>query len=743
VAEPQAWAPPQYPERPDLFAPPRRGSPSPLGATLTRGGVNFAVVSSVAEACSLCLFTASDLKRGLPTVEVPLRPDLHYSGGTWHIELPALSPELTYGWRVSGPPGSRCDPSKILLDPYARSVVGQEQFGVPGRNGECWPQVAGSIPKAGDEFDWQGDRHPNTPMAESVIYELHVRGFTAHPSSRVVAPGTYQGLIQKLPYLKSLGVTAVELLPVHEFNELEYFGPNPAAPGEMRYNFWGYSTVNFFSPMLRYAAAGGADHGRAAIREFKEMVRACHREGIEVILDVVFNHTAEGNDKGPTLSFRGLDDRAYYMVAPEGQYYNYSGCGNTVNCNHPVARKMILDSLRYWVTEMHVDGFRFDLAAILTRSSDLYEEPRVFGNAFGNVEGKALGDPIGAPPVVDMIANDPVLRSVKLIAEPWDCGGQYLVGSFPSWGVWAEWNGRFRDAARNFVKGTEGAAGDFAQCLVGCPELYAPGGRSPYHGVNFVTAHDGFSLADVVSYNEKANEANGEGGEDGEEHNASWNCGVEGPSADPAVVRTRARQVRNLALALLASQGVPMVLMGDEYAHSKGGNNNTYCHDSALNWFNWHQAEEDAAGLGRFFRELIAFRRRQASLRQGHFLQDGQVEWYGVDAQQGGGPDWESGKFLGMFLRGPASWEGGDVYIAFNAGHEHAAATLPPAYDGCQWVEVVNTGRPAPLDLPAADLPEEVAGAAAMAASTALAEHLLPLLPYSAAVLETKFIGWD
>ena len=460
-------------------------------------------------------------------------------------------------------------------------------------------------------------------------------------------------MIERLDYLQRLGINCIELLPVHEFNELEYYKRIPGTQNSYRYNFWGYSTVNYFAPMSRYSAAvaeGGT--GEDLLTEFKTLVRECHKRGMEVVMDVVYNHTAEGNHQGPSLSFRGIDNRIYYMLAPGGEYYNYSGCGNTFNCNHPVVRQFIVDSLKYWVTEMHIDGFRFDLASIMTRAHSTWHMGEIgedgtrlgiHGDAVvdgrGHMEGgagDATGTPLSDPTLIAMISEDPVLRNTKLIAEAWDCDGLNQVGAFPHYGGrWAEWNGNFRDVVRNFLKGTDGTwAGDFAAVLCGSPDLYRndiedtsnwwrthggkrwSGGRGPMHSINFVTAHDGFSLADLVSFNEKHNEANGEENRDGETHNSSWNSGCEGATIDPAIHRLRRRQIRNFFCALLLSHGVPMIVMGDEYGHSKGGNNNTYCHDDELNWFNWDQAAEHDNDLVRFIRLLTRFRSiRRSNLR--------------------------------------------------------------------------------------------------------------------------------
>ena len=532
---------------------------------------------------NLCLFTPEDLKAGKPpTHEIPstsrkphrervarrtcpMRPTSCCTATAW--TAPRTSTRASSSTKTSScstrtpPPWSRAT---------APRTASRAKTARPGE--ECWPQYAGAVPSRDDVFDWEGVTSPAHKMADLCVYETHVRGLTASDPGG----GTYEAVIDKLPYLKRMGFNALELMPIAEFNELEYYSDNPVT-GEKRYNFWGYSTVNFFSPKQLFAKSAGEDCGRAANRELKTMVRECHRNGIEVILDVVFNHTAEGNERGLTFSLRGFDNRTYYMVAPEGQFYNYPGCGNTVNCNHPVVRQMIVDCLRHWVTEYHIDGFRFDLASIMTRAPSSWDSSptRVADGTGVDNNEISVGDALGDPPVIAMISNDPVLGEVKLIAEAWDAGGLYQVGSFPHYGKWAEWNGRFRDDARNFIRGFDGYAGFFAECICGSPSLYRDTGRKPHHSINFITAHDGFTLRDLVSYNEKHNDANGENNQDGEENNQSWNCGLgpheDGENATPVAKVLRDRQMRNFFAALFVSQGTPMIYQGDEYGHTKGG----------------------------------------------------------------------------------------------------------------------------------------------------------------------------
>eukprot|EP00891_Asterochloris_glomerata_P003947 jgi/Astpho2/3947/e_gw1.00063.17.1_t len=770
---------------------PLQGSPEPMGATYPdlQVGVNFALFSSNASGVTLCLFTEADLQQGSVTHEVVLDPKVNRRGDVWHILLPQLDTSLLYGFRVSGAhekmdknsAGQRFAQGSVVLDPYAIAVVGRRRYGALGPEldyksssvlglAQTWPQAAGVLPSAEDWFDWQGDQPLHTPMDQLTIYEMHVRGFTQHASSGSSAPGTYAGLIEKLDYLQTLGVNALELMPVHEFNELEYFGLIPGSDNTYRFNYWGYSTTAFFAPMMRYSqAAADGRHGREVVREFKTLVRECHKRGLEVILDVVLNHTAEGNERGPTLSFRGLDNRVYYMLAPEGQYYNYSGCGNVINCNHPVVRRFIVDCLRYWVQEMHVDGFRFDLGSIMTRAHSQWHRASATDNgkpagllSGGKVpgvqgimpsgSGVPTGTPLTDPPLIEAISEDPVLRHTKLIAEAWDCDGLNQVGAFPHYGGrWAEWNGQFRDSVRAFLKGTEGPwAAAFASAMGGSPTMYSAsepaegswwangdgrkwvGGRTPTTSINFVTAHDGFALADLVTYNEKHNEANGEDNRDGENNNLSWNCGEEGETTHPSVTRLRARQMRNLAAALLLAHGVPMIQMGDEYGHSKGGNNNTYCHDDELNWFNWEQAKEDGTGFARFFRCLINLRRRRPELRRGSFDDAGGLTFHGVTP---GAPDWsEESRLVAYTLSSPT--EGG-LYCAFNSSHKAQVVELPH-WPGTQWQLLMDSGRAAPYDFLQADevLSENQIQDTRALASVWTADGMYALLPRSSIILE-------
>jgi glycogen operon protein len=527
------------------------GASHPLGATLGKGGANFSLFSRAATRVELVFFDRGD--DGRPSRTIELDPKTHRTYHYWHAFVPGVKAGQLYGYRVRGPVepacGMRFDSSKVLLDPYGRGVAvppkySREAATQPGDNAATAMKSVVTDPSA---YDWEGDAPLRRPAVQTIIYEMHVRGFTRHPSSGVVESkrGTYAGLIEKIPYLQALGVTAVELLPVFAFD------PQDAPPG--RLNYWGYAPISFFAP---YAAYSSRQDPLGPLDEFRDLVKALHRAGIEVILDVVYNHTAEGNEHGPTLCYRGLANDLYYILEPNRAHYsNYTGCGNTLNANNPIVRRMIVDSLRYWVSEMHVDGFRFDLASILTRD--------------------AKGHVLPNPPVLWDIESDPLLAGTKLIAEAWDAAGLYQVGSFIGDG-WKEWNGRFRDDARDFFRGAEGSLKRFADRLVGSPEIYGHEEREPEQSINFVTCHDGFTLNDLVSYNDKHNEANGEENRDGANDNRSWNCGVEGPCDDPAIEKLRNRQVKNFLTVTSLSLGVPMILMGDEFRHTQGGNNNAY-----------------------------------------------------------------------------------------------------------------------------------------------------------------------
>lgn len=638
-----------------------RGFPLPFGPTKHPNGINFALFSKHAVAVSLSLFKPNQER---PFQEIPLDPGINKTGDIWHIFVYDLPLNYEYGYRVDGPydplKGHYFDNRFILLDPYAKLIVHNQKWG------EMPPKELSRINKGVvyplEPFHWGADTPPNIPLKELIIYEMHVRGFTQDPSSGVAHRGTFLGIIEKIPYLKELGINAIELMPIHAFNERENVNRNPKN-GKLLFQYWGYSSINFFSLMTKYGT------GKASvINEFKTMVKELHANNIEVILDVVFNHTAEGNREGPHLSYKGLENSVYYMLGPNGEYYNFSGCGNTLNCNHPIVRELIRDSLRYWVKEMHVDGFRFDLASILVRSHD--------------------GIPLMSPPLIEAIAKDPILANIKLIAEAWDAGGLYQVGTFPGMGVFSEWNGIYRDNVRRFIRGTDGEAGKFATRLSGSEDLYGKG-RTPAHSINFIVAHDGFSLFDLVSYNEKHNEENGEQNRDGANNNESWNCGVEGPSEKGKINSLRMRQTRNFHLALMVSQGVPMILMGDEYGHTKFGNNNSWCHDSRLNWFQWDMLEKKQEFF-RFYKMMIAFRKSHPVLYRSRFLKAKDVTWHGIEL---GKPDWsEKSRFIACTLPDPINQY--ELLLAFNSSFKPVCFQLPDR----RWMRIVDTSKKSPLD---------------------------------------------
>ncbi|PON41132.1 Glycoside hydrolase [Parasponia andersonii] len=707
-----------------------QGYPAPLGATPRDGGVNFAVYSANAISATLCLITLSDLdEQSRVSEEIALDPIANQTGSVWHVFLKGDFKDVLYAYKFHGDfspeQGHYFDSSRLLLDPYAKAVIRRGEFGALGPDGNRWPQMACMIPSFDDKFDWEGDLPLKYPQKDLIIYEMHVRGFTRHESSGTQFPGTYLGAVEKLDHLKELGVNCIELMPCHEFNELEYYSYNSVL-GDYKVNFWGYSTVNYFSPMIRYSSVGTRNCGRDAVNELKLFIKEAHKRGIEVIVDVVFNHTAEGNENGPILSFRGADNSVYYMLAPKGEFYNYSGCGNTFNCNHPVVRQFIVDCLRYWVTEMHVDGFRFDLASIMTRGSSLWDAANIYGSP---IEGDLLttGTPLSSPPLIDLISNDPIVRGVKLIAEAWDTGGLYQVGTFPHWGIWSEWNGKYRDTVRQFIKGTDGFSGAFAECLCGSPNLYQDGGRKPWNSINFVCAHDGFTLEDLVTYNNKHNLANGEDNNDGESHNNSWNCGQEGEFVSISVKKLRERQMRNFFLCLMVSQGVPMIYMGDEYGHTKGGNNNTYCHDNYINYFRWDKKEESSSDFFRFCCLVTKFRQECESLGLEDFPTAERLQWHG---HAPGVPDWsETSRFVAFSLKDSMK---GEIYVAFNASHLPVTISLPER-PGHRWEPLIDTGKPAPYDVLSVDLPGR--DIALRQYAHFFEANMYPMLSYSSIVL--------
>ena len=645
----------------------------PLGATPRADGVNFSIWSRHASSVDLLLFDR--VEDGRPSRTIHLEAPSHRTYHYWHALLPGVAAGQIYGYRARGPfdpgRGFRFDGQKLLLDPYGRAVAVPPGYDrqAGARRGDNTATAMKSVVADLHRYDWEGDEPIHRPPARTIVYEAHVRGFTRHPSSGVSPEksGTFAGLAEKIPYLKRLGVNAVELMPVFQFDPQD-------APGG-RANYWGYSPVSFFAPHLAYAAARDP---LGALDEFRDLVKALHRAGIEVILDVVFNHTAEGDEKGPTICFRGLDNRGYYLLDGGGGwagYANYTGTGNTLRANHPMVRRLILDSLRYWVSEMHVDGFRFDLAAVLSRDE----------------RGKAVAN----PPVIWDIESDPVLSGTKLIAEAWDAAGLYQVGSFVG-KDWKEWNGKFRDDVRAFLRGDRGIVSRFANRLLGSPDLYEAGGREPEQSVNFFTCHDGFTANDLVSYGHKHNEANGEGNRDGTDNNLSWNCGVEGPSSDPAVEALRNRQVKNFFTVTLLAPGIPMLLMGDEVRRSQGGNNNAWCQDNEVSWLDWGLLERHA-DVFRFVRRLTRLRFSiqpgRTSFTLTEFLRRSRVEWHGVRLNE---PDWsDDSHAIALSFQ---DVEGLAVaHILVNAWQEPLNFELPRLATG--WRQMVDTYLPSPGDI--------------------------------------------
>jgi isoamylase len=649
------------------------GRPYPLGATLSADGANFSVYSASATGIELLLF--DDARDPAPARVIALDRHRNRTHDYWHAHVPGLRAGHLYAYRADGPwrpeAGLRFDRTKVLLDPYGRAVA------VPGTYDRQAARAAGddaatamrSVIADVRAYDWEGDRPLHRPFARTVIYELHVRGFTRHPSSGVpeATRGTFAGLIEKIPYLVDLGVTALELLPVFQFD------PQDAPPG--RRNYWGYAPVSFFAPHHGYSSRPDP---LGALDEFRDMVKALHRAGLEVILDVVYNHTAEGPQDGPTLFLRGLENPAYYILEGDrARYANYTGTGNTLNANHPVVRRLIRDSLRYWVEEMHVDGFRFDLASILSRDES--------------------GHPMANPPVLRDIESDPVLAGTKLIAEAWDAAGLYQVGSFVGdW--WKEWNGRFRDDVRSFIRGDAGTVGHMADRVLGSPDVYGHQEREPEKSVNFVTCHDGFTLNDLVSYDRKHNEANGEENRDGSDDNHSWNCGVEGPTDDPAIEQLRNRQVKNFLAAVFLALGTPMLLMGDEMRRTQRGNNNAYCLDDETTWLDWGLLDRHD-DVRRFVRLLIRHRLQRDSSRPewamtlNELLRRGTVTWHGVKLDQ---PDWSSASHtLAAKVRSPSGRQ--RLHVILNAWSEPLTFALPRVDGG--WRRWIDTSYPPPGDI--------------------------------------------
>jgi len=659
------------------------GRPLPFGATLTAEGVNFALFSRNAEAVTLVLEIPQAKKK--KRLEIALNQRIHKTGDIWHIQLTGLKIPFYYGYRIAGPydpegSGHAYDDRLILLDPYAKELRFTrwgDQRRELGKQAYCSFRTS--------EYDWEGDRPLNIELKDSIIYELHVRGFTQHPSAKAAYPGTFKGITEKIDYLKQLGITAVELMPVTEFNENESIFTDPDTGLQLK-NYWGYSPLSFFAPKSGYCSTPDNP-----IDEFRDMVKALHREGIEVILDIVYNHTAEGGLDGPTTSFRGIDNTIYYLLDQWTRaYLNFSGCGNTCNCNHPIVRNLIIDALRWWVIEMHVDGFRFDLASILGRDPS----------------GKVLAN----PPMVEQIAEDPVLAQTKIIAEAWDAAGLYQVGSFSTHHRWAEWNGRFRDDIRSFMCSHPNTVPALATRIAGSSDLYQHNNRYPFNSINFITSHDGFTLADLVSYNQKHNRRNGENNRDGDNHNISWNSGAEGPTTDKNILTLRSRRSRTMLALLFLSQGVPMLVAGDEFGRSQGGNNNAWCQDNETSWIDWNLLKRNK-NLFRFVQGLIHLRKTHHIFRRDTFFvtsddpseppHQQEISWHGLLP---GRPDWSAeSRCLSFLLNGSLLEENDDdFYVMVNAQVESPAPFVIPAppirSDQRVWKKIIDTGLSGPHD---------------------------------------------
>src|SRR5579872_2911889 len=664
------------------------GDPLPIGGTHQQGdGVNFVLFSRHATRVHLELYQHPD--DSSPTRVIELDPLRHRTGDIWHVWVRGIPAGQLYGYRIEGPyrpeEGHRFNPRKLLLDPYARAIAGVKNWDfLSARGYDSSSRLtdlsistldnAGTTPKCiytRDHFDWEMDSPPKHSASDTVIYETHVRGLTIHTSSKAQRPGTFAGLTEKIPYLQDLGVTAIELMPVLEFNENESQRLNPIT-GEKLKNYWGYNPVAYFAPKQSYSFEGS--RWRQTV-EFREMVKAFHRAGIEVILDIVLNHTAEADELGPTISLRGIENSIFYMLQENGRRYykNFSGVGNTLNANHPVVREFVRNVLRYWVMHMHVDGFRFDLASILGRDEH--------GNILRNA------------PLLEDISEDPILRDVKIIAEAWDAGGAYQVGSF-STRRWTEWNGRFRDDVRRFWVGDEGMLGSFASRICGSSDLYQQSGKGPEASLNFITCHDGFTMNDLVSYKQKHNDENGEFSRDGSDANYSDNCGVEGSSQDPGVERMRNRLIKNFLLTLFISRGVPMLLGGDEFRRTQRGNNNAYCQDNEVSWFDWSLLETHKE-IQRFTRGMIAFRRAHPVLRRETFYTDADIKWFAPD---GGSPNWYDAqqKCFACLIVGETE---PDLFLIFNAHTSSVEFSIPALPAGKIWRLAVDTSRTAPDDL--------------------------------------------
>ncbi|MSS90001.1 glycogen debranching enzyme [Eisenbergiella tayi] len=636
------------------------------GASALPGGVNFTLASHGATSCELLLFHR---KSSEPFASIPF-PEHYRIGNVFSMIVFGLRiDEFEYAYRLDGPyqpeKGLIYDKTKYILDPYAKAVTGQSEWGI---HLPCTQNCQYKSRVVRNNFDWGNSKQPLIPMKDNIIYELHVRGFTRHSSSGVHNPGTFAGLMEKIPYMKELGINAVELMPIFEFDEMNGCRE---VNGRKLLDYWGYNPVCFFAPNTSYTAQ--IEYNQEGL-ELKKLIKALNENGIEVILDVVFNHTAEGNELGPYFSFKGLDNNIYYMLTPDGHYYNFSGCGNTLNCNHPIVRQMILDCLRYWVINYRVDGFRFDLASILGRSED--------------------AAPMSRPPLLESLAYDPILGNVDLIAEAWDAGGLYQVGSFPSWNRWAEWNGKYRDDIRSFLKGDDGYAAAAAQRIMGSPDLYPPDKRSYNASVNFLTCHDGFTLYDLYSYSTKHNEANGWNNTDGADDNRSWNCGYEGPTNNGEIMDLRFRMIKNACAVLMCSRGTPMFLAGDEFGNTQFGNNNSYCQDNEISWLDWSLLEKNKE-IFEFFRYMIAFRQQHSVIRGNTAPCSCGFPPMSLHCIKA----WDSSyvrdtRFLGVMFSGIDSTGRDDiVYLGINTFWKPLQIELPALPSSKYWIPAVDTGR--------------------------------------------------
>jgi glycogen operon protein len=668
------------------------GRPHPLGATVHASGVNFAFFSQHATGLELLLFDEHDDPE--PVQRIALYPETYKTFHFWHVDVKGLKAGMHYAVRVDGPwapqEGHRFNRSKVLIDPYAKGNTNNlwDRGAACGMDDNLAKSMRSVILDPSD-YDWEEDQPLRRPMSETIVYEMHVGGFTRHPSSDVRHPGTFSAVVEKIPYLKSLGITAIELLPVFEYDETECI--RELSDGRRLYNFWGYSTVSFFAPHRAYCTS--PEEG-THLTEFRDMVKALHRAGIEVILDVVFNHTTEGNHQGPAINFKGFDNSIYYhTVSGDRQYYmDYSGCGNTLNCNHPITEKMIVECLEYWVSEMHVDGFRFDEGSILARGQS--------------------GEVMAYPPVIWEIELSETLADTKIIAEAWDAAGLYQIGYFPGF-RWAEWNGKFRDDIRRFLRGDAGMVGAVANRIAGSADLYQTSGHLPINSINFINCHDGFTLNDTVSYNEKHNWDNGEGNNDGVNDNMSWNCGVEGPTDDSGIDALRNRQIKNAFAMLMLSRGVPMFVAGDEIRRTQRGNNNAYCQDNEISWIDWSFQEKHADVL-RFFRQMIGFRKRMSMVHKPRFftgasngrgLKD--LTWHGTTL---GAPGWDDANARAIAFTMAGFENDPDLHVMLNM-HWDALEFELPAVPGRQWYLAIDTDAPSPGDIADPGMERPVSGA--------------------------------